>query len=121
MSWVPAEQVLKAADAQRQASPRKSSGSRASPSTTRPSGRSSRTSAARRCRSPGAAVPPKLDEASIAAAAKATGLIGLPFEKIPEKLEGRRSWLLARLGEIARHPSYANPRGCCGTRGPDRW
>ena len=56
----------------------------------------------------GAAVLPRLDAPSIAAAAAATGMVNLPAENIPQKLEQRRAWLTAQLTAITRDPRYVN-------------
>jgi hypothetical protein len=56
----------------------------------------------------GQAVLAKLDARSIAAAAQKVGLVGLPNEKIPERLEARRAWLVQRLADIRRDPRYAH-------------
>jgi hypothetical protein len=55
----------------------------------------------------GQALLPRLDAASIAAAASSTGMVNLPAEDLPGKLEARRAWLVSRLQQIASAPEYA--------------
>jgi hypothetical protein len=50
----------------------------------------------------------RLDAASIASAAEAVGLIGLPSENLPEQVEARRVSLEARMTAILEDPLYAN-------------
>jgi len=108
MSWVPAERVLGMIQAQRQvlaAEEQGVAGFEQYHAAERQKLEAERRQAAHDL---GQAVLPRLDAASIAAAAQATGLAGLPHEDIPGKLEGRRAWLRARLREIAASPAYAN-------------
>jgi hypothetical protein len=108
MSWVPAEQVLQTIGAQRQvlaAEEQRAAGFVQYHAAERQKLEAEQRQAVLDL---GAAILPKLDAASIAAAAQATGLVGLPHENIPGRLEQRRAWIVARLGEIARHPSFAN-------------
>jgi hypothetical protein len=54
----------------------------------------------------GKALLPRLDPRAIATAASVTGLLGLPAEDLPGKLEARRHWLVSRLQEISRNPNF---------------
>ena len=55
----------------------------------------------------GQALLPRFDAASIAAAADAIGMVGLPAENLPAKLEARRAWLVTRMQQILHTPDYA--------------
>ena len=107
MSWVPAEQVLSAVGNQRQvlaAEEARIAGFAQYHATERAKLEAERMQALHDL---GTAVLPRLDHASIAAAAQAFGLLGLPNENIPGQLETRRAWLGARLEAILRDPRYA--------------
>ena len=108
MSWVPAEQVLHAVGAQRQILAAEQA--RIQQFSDYHAAERAKLEGEQRqaMHDLGAALLSKLDDASIAAAAQVTGLVGLPGEHIPAKLEARRAWLVARLGEIAKTPIYAN-------------
>lgn len=56
----------------------------------------------------GQALLPSLDPRALAAAAQIVGLVGLPSENIPAKLEARRAWLAARIAELGRDPRFSN-------------
>jgi hypothetical protein len=108
MSWVPAERVIEAVTAQRgvlAAEQERVARFEAYHAAEREKLAQEQRQAAHDL---GAAVLPRLDAAAIAAAAQATGLVGLPQEDVPGKLEGRRAWLAARLTEITRTPAYAH-------------
>jgi hypothetical protein len=108
VSWVPAERVLDAVAAQRQV---------IAEQRTRMANFSAYHAAERQklaeeqrqaAHDLGQAILPRLDTASIAAAANAVGMVGLPSENIPAKLEARRAWLGERLREILHDPRFAN-------------
>ena len=107
MSWVPAEQVIAAVGNQRQvlaAEEARVANFAQYHSTERAKLEGERTQALHDL---GQAVLPRLDHASIAAAAQAVGLVGLPNENIPAQLETRRAWLVSRLQQILHDPRYA--------------
>ena len=107
MSWVPAEQVIAAVGNQRQvleAEEARVAGFVQYHATERAKLEAERTQATHDL---GTAVLPRLDHASIAAAAQAVGLVGLPNENIPAQLETRRAWLASRLNAILHDPGYA--------------
>jgi hypothetical protein len=108
MSWVPAEQVLATVTSQRQVLAEQQariSTAAQSHATERQKLDSERAQAVQDL---GQAVLPVLDRSTIATAARTVGLVGLPNEDIPGRLETRRAWLVARLREIQKDPRYAN-------------
>ncbi len=107
MSWVPAEQVIAAVGNQRQvlaAEEARVAGFVQYHATERAKLEAERAQAIHDL---GTAVLPRLDHASIAAAAQAVGLVGLPNENVPAQLETRRAWLASRLNAILHDPRYA--------------
>ncbi len=107
MSWVPAEQVLQAVQFQRQAISEQEK--RLAEVTTYHQTERQKLDVERRAATDdlGQALLPRLDAASIAAAASSTGMVNLPTENIPGQLEARRAWLVSRLQQIASAPEYA--------------
>jgi len=107
VSWVPAEQVLATVGNQRQvlaAEEARVSSFTQYHATERAKLEAEGTAALHDL---GNAVLPRLDHASIGAAAQAFGLVGLPNENIPAQLESRRGWLVSRLQAILHDPRYA--------------
>lgn len=106
MSWVPAERVLEVVKAQRQvlageqARAAQFAGFHA---TERAKVDAERAQAVHDL---GDAVLPSLEAKVIARAAETVGLLGLPAEDLPAKVEARRAWLAARVGEVERDPRY---------------
>jgi hypothetical protein len=107
VSWVPAEQVLKTVAWQRQVLAEQEG--RIEQSNHAHARERHNLDVEQRAAAAdlGQAVLPKLDHASIAAAASAVGIVGLPAENIPAKLEARRAWLTTRLQQILHTPEYA--------------
>jgi hypothetical protein len=106
MSWVPAERVIGAVQTQRQvlaAEEARAAGFDQYHAAERAKLEAERT---RALSDLGQVVLPRLDHASIAAAAQAVGLAGLPAEDVPARLEARRQWLAARLSAILVDPRY---------------
>lgn len=97
MSWVPAEHVLQAVQYQRQAiaeQEKRLTEVNAYHQNERKKIADERGAAVSDL---GQALLPRLDAASIQSAALATGMVNLPAEDLPGKLEARRAWLANRL------------------------
>jgi hypothetical protein len=107
VSWVPAEQVLHTVAAQRQVIAEQEK--RIADFNAYHAAERAKLAAEQRAASEdlGRALLPRFDAASIAYAAQAVGMVGLPAENLPAKLEARRAWLLARLQQILGTPEYA--------------
>jgi hypothetical protein len=108
MSWVPAERVLQTIGAQRQVLAAEDA--RIANFANYHAAERAKLEAekAQAVHDFGQALLPRLDHASITAAANAVGLVGIVHEDIPNKLEGRRRWLAHRLADIARDPRFAD-------------
>jgi hypothetical protein len=106
MSWVPAEQVLSTVASQRQvlASEQARIANFAQYHTTERQKLEAEYKQA--AHDLGSALLPSLDARAIAAAADAVGLVGLPAENVPAKLEARRSWLASRIAELGHDPRF---------------
>jgi hypothetical protein len=107
VSWVPAERVIQAVQFQRQViaeQEKRLADANAYHHVERQKIDGERGAAAQDL---GKALLPRLDAASIAAAAEATGMVGLPAENIIGQLEARRAWLAGRLQQILNTPDYA--------------
>lgn len=107
MSWVPAEQVIKTVAGQRQVLQQEQA--RIANFVQYHAAERQKLEAEQRqaLHDLGQALLPSLDPRMIAAAANAAGLVGLPAENIPARLEARRAWLRARLAHIERDPRFA--------------
>ena len=107
MSWVPAEQVLNMVAAQRQVIAEQQG--RVANFNAYHAAERAKLAAEQRaaCEDLGRAVLPRFDAQSIADAAQAVGMVGLPAEDLPARLEARRAWLLARMQQILTSPEYA--------------
>lgn len=107
MSWVPAEQVLQTVAAQRQVLAAQQK--RIADFNAYHQAELAKLAAEQRAASQdlGQAALPRLDPASIAAAADAVGMVGLPAENVPAQREARRAWLAARMQQILKAPEYA--------------
>ena len=102
MSWVPAEQVIQTITSQRQIIAQEQARILTFEQyhgTERQNLEAERTQAVHDL---GQALLASLDARAIAAAAQTVGLVGLPSENIPAKLEARRAWLVGRNPERPR-------------------
>jgi len=108
MSWVPAEVVLKTVAEQKRVlaeEQEKIFGFEQYHATERATLTAERAQATHDL---GQALLPSLDPRVIASAAETSGLIGLPSEDVPAKVEARRVLLASRIREIEHDTRYAN-------------
>jgi len=107
VSWVPAETVLQAVGDQRKAF--REEQARIDQFATYHTTERAKLEAekAQAAHDLGQALLPSLDPPVIAKAAETSGLVGLPSENIPAKVEARRKWLVGRLREIEHDQRYA--------------
>jgi hypothetical protein len=106
VNWAPAERVLETVAAQKQAIAREEA--RIATFEQYHAGERQKLDAEKEeaVHDLGQALLPTLDARSIAAAADAVGLVGLPSEDIPAMVRSRRAWLEARLTAILADPRY---------------
>ena len=107
MSWVPAERVLETVAQQRQVIAQEQSRIAGFGTYHADERQKLEAQLALATADLGQALLPSLDPRAIANAANAVGLVGLPAENIPAKLEQRRAWLASRIREIEHDPRFA--------------
>ena len=107
MSWVPAEQVIQTVANQRQVLAAEQARIAGFAQYHATEGEKLEAERAQAVHDLGQALLPSLDPRAIAAAAQTVGLVGLPSENIPAKLEARRAWLAGRIAQIEHDPRFA--------------
>ena len=107
MSWVPAEQVIQAINQQRQAIAAEQARIANFVSYHAAERQKLDVQYTQAAHDLGNALLPSLDARAIANAAQAVGLVGLPGENIPARLEARRAWLVERIRDLERDPRFA--------------
>lgn len=107
MSWVPAEQVLGTVAKQRELIAHEQARIATFQQYHATERQKLEAEQAQATHDLGQALLASLDARAIATAAQTVGLVGLPSENIPGKLEARRAWLAARIAEIERDPRFA--------------
>jgi hypothetical protein len=116
VSWVPAEKVVAAVQAQKQVLTAEQSRIAAFENYHAQEKAKFERQRGEALSDLGQAVLPDLTHAAIAKAAETVGLGGLPAENIPAKVEARRAWIRGRREDIARDPRFANREMLCHPR-----